>query len=394
MSGSERPRRTDTPVDSMNATSTKLCEIWCSAHESTDPALRRSIRPPMKTTVVAGRTTTVDAIANALVTTTSGRSAGSISARHSVAAPAERMTEPRSGSSSRAAFAISAAAAAVGPPGGSSTTRSTAERSTGIAPPWTRRSTPLRSRCDRSRRMVSVVTASAADSSLTSTRPADLAASMMCCWRSSANITDPTPKWRPRLSWSPSNPVRPPAGWRPPSRVNDPCVRPFSSSAGDADRHASDEHPCSTIPRPQEPDMTTHTPPEPVTGRDVQESPWANGLTIFAAAMMMIIGFWQALAGIAAVAQDKVYAATPEYIYAFDVTGWGWIHLLLGILIVCAGVAVFMGSTWARMVAIVLASLSMIANFAFIPHYPIWSLTIIALDAAVIWALATYRREI
>jgi hypothetical protein len=140
--------------------------------------------------------------------------------------------------------------------------------------------------------------------------------------------------------------------------------------------------------------MTTHTPPEPVTGRDVQDSPWANGLTIFAAAMMMIIGFWQALAGIAAVAQDKVYAATPEYIYAFDVTGWGWIHLLLGILIVCAGVAVFMGSTWARMVAIVLASLSMIANFAFIPHYPVWSLTIIALDAAVIWALATYRREI
>ena len=140
--------------------------------------------------------------------------------------------------------------------------------------------------------------------------------------------------------------------------------------------------------------MTTQTPPEPVTGRDVQDSPWANGLTIFAAAMMMIIGFWQALAGIAAVAQDKVYAATPEYIYAFDVTGWGWIHLLLGILIVCAGVAVFMGSTWARVVAIVLASLSMIANFAFIPHYPVWSLTIIALDAAVIWALATYRREI
>jgi hypothetical protein len=140
--------------------------------------------------------------------------------------------------------------------------------------------------------------------------------------------------------------------------------------------------------------MTTHTPPEPVTGRDVQDSPWANGLTIFAAAMMMIIGFWQALAGIAAIGQDKVYAATPEYIYAFDVTGWGWIHLLLGILIVCAGVAVFMGSTWARMVAIVLASLSMIANFAFLPHYPVWSLAIIALDAAVIWALATYHREI
>ena len=140
--------------------------------------------------------------------------------------------------------------------------------------------------------------------------------------------------------------------------------------------------------------MTTRTPAEPITSSGVQESPWANGLSIFAAAMMVITGFWQALAGIAALLNDKVYVATPGYIYSFDLTAWGWIHLLLGILVVGAGVAVFFGQMWARVVGILLASLSMIANFLFIPHYPIWSLTIIALDAAVIWALATYRREI
>jgi hypothetical protein len=140
--------------------------------------------------------------------------------------------------------------------------------------------------------------------------------------------------------------------------------------------------------------MTTRTPSDPITSSGVQESPWANGLTIFAAVIMVIAGFWQALAGIAALARDKVYVTTPEYIYSLDLTGWGWIHLLLGILVVGAGVAVFMGQMWARVVGIVLAGLSLIANFLFIPHYPIWSLTIIALDVAVIWALATYRREV
>ena len=140
--------------------------------------------------------------------------------------------------------------------------------------------------------------------------------------------------------------------------------------------------------------MSTRTPSEPITSSGVQESPWANGLTIFAAVIMVIAGFWQALAGIAALAHDNVYVTSPDYIYSIDLTGWGWIHLLLGILVVCAGVAVFLGQTWARVVGILLAGLSLIANFLFIPHYPLWSLTIIALDVAVIWALATYHREI
>ena len=138
--------------------------------------------------------------------------------------------------------------------------------------------------------------------------------------------------------------------------------------------------------------MSTEIPSRHV-GATEDVSPWASGLSLFAAALMMVAGVWHALAGIAALFRDTVYVSTPEYVYAFDITAWGWIHLLMGILVLLAGVGVVSGQTWARAVGIVLACLSLIANFVFIPHYPIWSLAIIALDIAVIWALASYRRD-
>jgi hypothetical protein len=124
-----------------------------------------------------------------------------------------------------------------------------------------------------------------------------------------------------------------------------------------------------------------------------RESPWASGFTLFAAVLMVVIGIWQVFAGIAALLRDTVYVSTPEYIYSFDLTAWGWTHLLLGVLIAVAGFGVVRGQVWARVVGILLACLSLIANFMFLPHYPIWSLVIIALDIVIIWALATYRRE-
>lgn len=138
--------------------------------------------------------------------------------------------------------------------------------------------------------------------------------------------------------------------------------------------------------------MSTEMPSRPV-GTTEEVSPWATGLVLFAAALMIVSGIWSIFAGIAALFNDTVYVTTPEYVYAFDITTWGWIHLLLGILVFVAGFGVVRGQTWARAVGIVLACLSLIANFLFIPHYPVWSLLIIALDVAVIWALATYRRE-
>ena len=139
--------------------------------------------------------------------------------------------------------------------------------------------------------------------------------------------------------------------------------------------------------------MSTQVPSEPMASPGAEDSPVAGGLTVFAAAMMMIGGVWHALAGIAALVHDDIYVTTPEYIYSFDLTAWGWVQLLLGILVAGAGFAVIKGQLWARIVGIAIACLSLIASFLFMPHYPLWSLSIIALDFFVIWALATYRRE-
>lgn len=119
----------------------------------------------------------------------------------------------------------------------------------------------------------------------------------------------------------------------------------------------------------------------------------ATGLTAFAGVVMIVAGAFQIINGIVALITNEFYVSTPNYVFAFDVTRWGWIHLLLGLLVLVAGFAVLAGQTWGRITGIVVASLSAIANFAFIPYYPFWSLTIIALDVIVIWALATHNRD-
>jgi hypothetical protein len=91
--------------------------------------------------------------------------------------------------------------------------------------------------------------------------------------------------------------------------------------------------------------------------------------------------------------QNELYVVGVNYVFSFDVTAWGWIHLLVGALVAVAGGAVLVGHLWGRVIAIGLASLSMIANFLFVPYYPVWSLLIIALDVSVIWALCSYDRE-
>jgi hypothetical protein len=123
-------------------------------------------------------------------------------------------------------------------------------------------------------------------------------------------------------------------------------------------------------------------------------SGWAVGFTVFAGVMMILAGGFQTLAGLVAIFENEFYATTRNYILQFDVTTWGWIHLVLGLVILFAGFAVMSGKTWGRVIGITLASLSALANFAFIPYYPVWSLVIIALDVFVIWALAAHGRDI
>jgi hypothetical protein len=123
-------------------------------------------------------------------------------------------------------------------------------------------------------------------------------------------------------------------------------------------------------------------------------SGWAGGLILFAGLMMIMVGIWEALEGLVAIFENEFYVATRNYLFQFDATTWGWIHLLLGIVVAAAGFAVMAGRTWGRVVGITLAMLSALANFAFIPYYPFWALTVIALDIFVIWALAAHGGEI
>jgi hypothetical protein len=122
-------------------------------------------------------------------------------------------------------------------------------------------------------------------------------------------------------------------------------------------------------------------------------SGWAVGFTVFAAVMMIMVGVWQALAGLVAIFENEVYVPTRNYLFEFDLTAWGWIHLLLGAIVAFAGWGLLSGQTWARVVGITLAALSATASFLSIPYYPFWSMLIIAVDILVIWALATHGRQ-
>ena len=125
--------------------------------------------------------------------------------------------------------------------------------------------------------------------------------------------------------------------------------------------------------------------PEP--RRDDQISGWAVGGLTFAACLLTLIGFFQIISGLVAIIDDEFYVVARNYTFDIDTSGWGWIHLLLGLLLVITGFGLFNRSTWAGVTAIFLASLSAVANFFFIPYYPFWAILVIALDVWVIWSL-------
>jgi hypothetical protein len=141
--------------------------------------------------------------------------------------------------------------------------------------------------------------------------------------------------------------------------------------------------------------MTEQGPSQyPSAGRAGEDtSGWAVGFILFAGLMMIMVGIWQALEGLIAILENEFYVATRNYLFQFDATTWGWIHLLVGLLVAFAGWGLLSGRTWARAVAITLAALSAIANFLWLPYYPFWSLLIIAVDIFVIWAIVAHGRE-
>ena len=123
-----------------------------------------------------------------------------------------------------------------------------------------------------------------------------------------------------------------------------------------------------------------------------QTTGW-SGWIVFAAILLIIGGSLNLLYGvIAAVNDDWVVFTNGANVY-LDLSEWGWVHIILGGVVLLSGIGLLSGNILARAVAVIVASLSLIANFFFIPVYPLWALTVIVIDVLVIWAVTAHGRE-
>jgi hypothetical protein len=129
----------------------------------------------------------------------------------------------------------------------------------------------------------------------------------------------------------------------------------------------------------------------------------AVGLTAFASMMMVMAGSFSVLIGLAGIFENEFWEVVPAldtatsgdvYVFQLDATTWGWIHLLLGVVVAAAGFALFYGQVWARVVGVMVAVVSAIVNFMWLPLYPMWGMLVIALDVAIIWALTAHGRDL
>lgn len=120
----------------------------------------------------------------------------------------------------------------------------------------------------------------------------------------------------------------------------------------------------------------------------------AAGWAMFAGIMLIIYGVFDAIQGIVALANNEFFVLTQDYVFKFDVTTWGWIHLIGGIVLIASGAGIFSGNVLARTVGVVVAGLGVIWNFAWLPYFPIWSILSIAIGIAVIWALTAHGRDL
>jgi hypothetical protein len=139
--------------------------------------------------------------------------------------------------------------------------------------------------------------------------------------------------------------------------------------------------------------------PQPARGYDDRYSGGggptgaASGFTIMAAVLMVMSGLWSFFEGLAAVIRGQFFVTLPNYAFNVSVHGWGWTHLILGIVVFLAGMCLFMDMMWARVTGVILAMASAVLNFIWIPYYPVWSIVVIAIDLFIIWALMVPRRS-
>jgi hypothetical protein len=135
--------------------------------------------------------------------------------------------------------------------------------------------------------------------------------------------------------------------------------------------------------------MTT-TPSRTAVRKD--PNPYAVGASLFAAIVLVMVGVLQVLQGLVTLVDGTDFLVrTPHYVFELNATTWGWIHVVIGVVMAVAGCFIFVGNAVARGAGIGIAAISAIVNFLWLPYYPLWSVLIIAIDVVVIWGLATVR---
>lgn len=122
------------------------------------------------------------------------------------------------------------------------------------------------------------------------------------------------------------------------------------------------------------------------------ENPWARGIAVFAGVVLIVGGVLEVLESIAALVNDKYLVVVADYVYSVDLTVWGWIHLIIGLGLAAIGVFLLLGRDWARIGGLVVAAISAIINFTWLPYAPLWAIVLIGLDLVIIWALASLVR--
>jgi len=125
--------------------------------------------------------------------------------------------------------------------------------------------------------------------------------------------------------------------------------------------------------------------------REMSSSERGAGWSLFAAMMLLISGGYQVFMGLVALLDDEIIVETPKYFLQLDLTSWGWIHMLGGVVLLLAGAGILSGQTWARIVGIVVAAFVMLANFAWLPWSPWWSIIAITTSGFAIWGLSVWR---
>jgi hypothetical protein len=148
--------------------------------------------------------------------------------------------------------------------------------------------------------------------------------------------------------------------------------------------------------------MTSAAPPPPAppapgdrtpdgSGAGGSGDPWAAGGLVLGGVLMVVYGLFAVLQGIAAIAGDEVYTSFGQYSFEFDLTAWGWIHVIVGVLVVVSGLGLFTGADWARVASAIVVGLALIANFLWLPYQPFWSIIMIVTGLFVLWSVFNYR---